>query len=102
MVFSGAVVEKEKYDWTLDNGKRGTSYWIYIRDALGSQRDSAQRVVITAEQFGLFADGDVVELPVAVSMKRGFDGKANTLLVELDPSFDNAGSAVSVPAYSGS
>jgi hypothetical protein len=82
-IINGEVVDTDRNDWNM-NGKSGTAYAIFIRS--GGARDSAQRVRVSAEQYGAFSIGDDVELPVGIFANVNDYGTAK-LSVTLDPEF---------------
>lgn len=78
-----SVVEKDRNEWNM-NGKSGVAYGVYVRELGAPARDSAQRVRITAEQYGAFVEGDLYELPVSFEARVNDYGRAK-LQVTLDP-----------------
>lgn len=59
----GTVVECERKPYSF-NGNNGVSFFLYVRT--GSLRDGAQKIKVKPEQFGAFAEGQNVTLPVQV------------------------------------
>lgn len=59
----GEVVDTERKPWSF-NGSAGTAFNVYVRT--GSLRDGATKVKVKPEQFGAFAIGQDVCLPVSV------------------------------------
>lgn len=112
MVFPGTVVDKDIFEYERTRGgvqERAKQYQLFIRSE-GDDRGSAQVVICQAEQYGGFAKGDVVEIPVDVEVRQPFNvGGRAKLRVSLDESYDvmSAGkgsklSAVAAHAASGS
>jgi hypothetical protein len=65
LTLRGRIVDTDRNEWAI-NGKTGVAYAIFVRSESASERDSAQRVRVSAEQFGSFAVGELVTLPVDV------------------------------------
>jgi hypothetical protein len=82
-LISGEVVELDRNEWNM-NGKSGVAFGLYVRTA--SARDSAQRVRVSAEQFGSYAVGDEVGLPVDIFANLNDSGQAK-LRVTLEEDF---------------
>jgi len=87
MLYSGTVVDVDRNEWSL-NGRTGVTYTIYVKED-GGARYAPQGVRVEPEQFGLFSVGDVVELPVLVTVKNPFDGQPGRakLQVKLVPEY---------------
>lgn len=79
-LLTGTVVDTDRNEWSM-NGKSGVAYAVFVRETGGSQRDAAQRVKVSAEQFGLFQNGDEVELPVNVAANTTDRGTARLAVV---------------------
>lgn len=63
-IVQGTVVEKDRNEWSI-NGKSGVAYGLFVAGP-GESARQAKRVRVSAEQFGTFSEGDVVELPVDI------------------------------------
>lgn len=80
----GSIVELEKDTFAGDDGRQHPYYGAYIKEDGAKARDAAQRVRISAEQYGGLAEGETVEWPVIVEVRRGGTG----FRVTLDPEHD--------------